>query len=585
LISSNGERLDLPGPRWAWALLAAAALALPLALHAGSGAPSAKREVAGLDVEIRYRNVAWLLARQAQRDFSAREREVQREAPATLATPTTLARATTLTDRDDDRATIGRPRLPLDKGDKGDKGDSGDKTRVAPKSTASRADAAGAAGSGAGNAATVGEGTDGVMPIFAAALKQTLDGLFTRAQAIAARNPAEAQAALEMTIAHAIATDDAAAAHDTLVALGRPSDDLRAALSTVPAGTKLPTTAVAMSPADAAAQMAPAAFGGGWSPFVRARLRARIAAIVDDRVMLRRENGRVHAIEDRVYETLTSIVQVGVMALFVGLGVWLYLLLRAFMPGSGGRLSWLTARFAGPDPSSPWPTDKLVPLLGVATWVAGYHAAALLMALMPSARPTSGLAVLFQTLAGLVVAMVVAAAFGRGRTPFESVAMVDPRAEGSGLRAATWSLLAFFLLLPVMLLAVVFSEVVQQIIGSDPAQVHLAVQLMIGEADAIQILAIVLATVVAAPLAEEVIFRGFLYRALRDSWGRTPAVIVSALAFAALHMAFPVMIPLLVLGLAFALVFEWTGSLWASITMHALWNAFIVAASLVITQT
>ena len=85
---------------------------------------------------------------------------------------------------------------------------------------------------------------------------------------------------------------------------------------------------------------------------------------------------------------------------------------------------------------------------------------------------------------------------------------------------------------------------------------------------------------VLAPLTEEIMFRGVLYRSLRDQTRRsarvmsvTLAAVISSLIFAAIHPQGIVGIPVLtVLAFGFCMVRQWRGSLVAPITMHAIHN-------------
>ena len=80
--------------------------------------------------------------------------------------------------------------------------------------------------------------------------------------------------------------------------------------------------------------------------------------------------------------------------------------------------------------------------------------------------------------------------------------------------------------------------------------------------------------VVAAPLFEEWLIRGVLYRSLRRNWSVWMSVAVSAVLFATLH---PVAgcIALVTLGTMTALTVEKTGRLWPSIMVHAGYNFMI----------
>jgi len=84
--------------------------------------------------------------------------------------------------------------------------------------------------------------------------------------------------------------------------------------------------------------------------------------------------------------------------------------------------------------------------------------------------------------------------------------------------------------------------------------------------------ALFLAAAVIAPVAEEIMFRGFLYRLLRNRLPIWAAVLISAGVFAVGH-GVPVLIPVLFyLGVVLALVVEHTRSLYCSIILHALQN-------------
>ena len=79
------------------------------------------------------------------------------------------------------------------------------------------------------------------------------------------------------------------------------------------------------------------------------------------------------------------------------------------------------------------------------------------------------------------------------------------------------------------------------------------------------------------PLVEEVVFRGVLYAALRRRWGVRWSLIVSGGCFAALHTNPVGLLPIWLLGGALAYLYETTGSLVPSITLHAIHNTTLIA--------
>lgn len=77
---------------------------------------------------------------------------------------------------------------------------------------------------------------------------------------------------------------------------------------------------------------------------------------------------------------------------------------------------------------------------------------------------------------------------------------------------------------------------------------------------------------VLAPIAEEMFFRGFLFRALRRWMKPWPAVLLSAGCFAVVHVFPVIMFPIFVLGAIFAWVVEWRGSIVPTIVAHMTFN-------------
>lgn len=91
-----------------------------------------------------------------------------------------------------------------------------------------------------------------------------------------------------------------------------------------------------------------------------------------------------------------------------------------------------------------------------------------------------------------------------------------------------------------------------------------------------RIMIIVLAVAVA-PVAEEFIFRFFLYGVLKRYLGVGLGIFLNALLFAAVHAHLPSFAPLFVLGACFTLAYEWSGSILVSMTMHSLFNSVTLA--------
>ena len=79
------------------------------------------------------------------------------------------------------------------------------------------------------------------------------------------------------------------------------------------------------------------------------------------------------------------------------------------------------------------------------------------------------------------------------------------------------------------------------------------------------------ATVVGAPISEELFFRGFVFAGLLR-WGFWPAASVSAMAFSVIHLDPGSLVPFFILGALMAWLFYRRGSLWDAILFHFLFN-------------
>jgi len=88
----------------------------------------------------------------------------------------------------------------------------------------------------------------------------------------------------------------------------------------------------------------------------------------------------------------------------------------------------------------------------------------------------------------------------------------------------------------------------------------------------------VLLIVIAAPISEEVCFRGMLFGGLRTSLPRLPAALIAGLIFGALHFTTGVaaVLPLAVFGFVLCLLYEETGSIVPGMLLHAFNNALVL---------
>ena len=136
----------------------------------------------------------------------------------------------------------------------------------------------------------------------------------------------------------------------------------------------------------------------------------------------------------------------------------------------------------------------------------------------------------------------------------------------------------FLMLLPgVWIVALLWTKVLSgfEDLGliEDIAQQEL-VTLFQGGGDPVAIGLLVIAAVVLAPIVEELIFRGCLYRFLKSQTTLLPAQIASGLLFSMIHWNLLSFLPLVLVGIFLARVYEKTGSILVAIWFHTFFNAF-----------
>jgi membrane protease YdiL (CAAX protease family) len=105
----------------------------------------------------------------------------------------------------------------------------------------------------------------------------------------------------------------------------------------------------------------------------------------------------------------------------------------------------------------------------------------------------------------------------------------------------------------------------------------------------LQLTLAVIAAVVLAPIAEELLFRGLLHRGLRRRLPIVPATALSSVLFAVVHIDVALSQPLALVGLTLvgvvlAVAYERSGSLVVPIVIHAVHNAVTIAAVIIMAR-
>ncbi|MGI6304078.1 MAG: CPBP family intramembrane glutamic endopeptidase [Verrucomicrobiota bacterium] len=263
---------------------------------------------------------------------------------------------------------------------------------------------------------------------------------------------------------------------------------------------------------------------------------------------------------DLVLEALSGGGLLAVNVMFLAyLGVTLWVFHRLFL--SKGRRRFTNLRPVG------W--DIWLPILVFSAFI--------LLSLLPAAPAFSGQLeenpVPFLLLAGL--AQILACAIGwwcASKVEMEPVALVLGLEIMRIPMGLIWAGIGLLLCVAPYLLASGVAYGLSNVLGL-PVEEQPLVDLFRRNLDNPAWPVFFLTAAVIAPVAEEIMFRGFLYRALVNWTGhRWLPIGVSGLIFSLFHFHFLALLPLWVVGAVAAAVYERSGNLWAAIFFHAGFN-------------
>ncbi|MEY4940729.1 MAG: hypothetical protein RIQ93_2464 [Verrucomicrobiota bacterium] len=140
----------------------------------------------------------------------------------------------------------------------------------------------------------------------------------------------------------------------------------------------------------------------------------------------------------------------------------------------------------------------------------------------------------------------------------------------------------FVMAIPLVIASAKLWEIILRSLGL-PADKQDLITLFLRTSSPVLLGAMIGLAVVVAPLTEELIFRGGIFRYFRGRLPRPLAFLLPALIFAALHVQWSTLgniasfAPLTVLALVFSVAYERTGHLGTVIVAHALFNLNTVA--------
>ena len=179
-------------------------------------------------------------------------------------------------------------------------------------------------------------------------------------------------------------------------------------------------------------------------------------------------------------------------------------------------------------------------------------------------------------LVGLMIASTISFL---GSVYYFGIRQNPKRWQAVGLTPTTpsWVLGGLFLGVAYLPVNIAIISFVQSLLGQDT--LNLSAENARAPVPIVEFLAVFVMASLVVPFAEEIFFRGVIYRWLRQRAGLWIGLGISSLAFGTLHIAIPSIASISILGAVAAILYERSGSLWPAVFVHAGNNAAAILLS------
>ena len=126
-------------------------------------------------------------------------------------------------------------------------------------------------------------------------------------------------------------------------------------------------------------------------------------------------------------------------------------------------------------------------------------------------------------------------------------------------------------LLPILMISFFLNSSILQILGIKPT-INPAIDLFLLLKNRFYIGIMILQIVIIAPIAEELLFRGLIFKLLRKKYSFFAAAATSSIIFALIHRASLNILPLFVISFVFAYLYEKTQNIATPMILHSIHN-------------
>jgi membrane protease YdiL (CAAX protease family) len=172
---------------------------------------------------------------------------------------------------------------------------------------------------------------------------------------------------------------------------------------------------------------------------------------------------------------------------------------------------------------------------------------------------------LFATMTVVFTAVVILVLKSRGR----SLTLLFGLDRQPIWKACAIALVLTFAAFPVILVG----SLLTQGFSTGPDDLQEIVKFFRGAGQGREKIAVALSAVIIAPVSEELFFRGLIYGVAKKYGGLAAAIIFNATLFAFIHGSLPAFGGLFALAACLTLAYEFSGTLYVPIVMHACFNA------------
>lgn len=245
-----------------------------------------------------------------------------------------------------------------------------------------------------------------------------------------------------------------------------------------------------------------------------------------------------------------------------GLGCWLHRWLQSKLPTMPWQLSGSVSTV------QIQPTDVLGAFL-----VTLPFCSPLLMPYAEKATSShSNFSLAFSFFTLIAIASVVIAIYYRRGYLVEGFGLI-PKSSAPVVSTAIYGYLAIFVL-SISLEALGLSDWLSSRLGERQNQD--IVNEVLKAKDTTRIVILVIGACIVAPFAEEIIFRGYLYPAMKRYAGPYVAALASGVIFGAMHVEIWSVIPLSLFGILLAALYERSGSIYTCMLTHCIFNTVTI---------